>query len=163
MKILALDQATNITGYAVFDGTDLYKRGIIDLHKEKDSWERMQIMRQKIDELMKDYKPRVVILEDVPGMTKTPQVLKELGRLQGFAMASAFSRGRPVLLYMPSEWRKILEIKQGRDHKRADLKRQAAEVVKNVYGIETTEDEADAICIGLAYLIESGQINWPLE
>ena len=159
MKLLALDQATIITGYAVFDGSDLCQYGTIDLHKEKDSWERMQLMRKRIDELFDDYKPDVAVLEDVPGMIKNPAVLKELGRLQGFAMASAFERNIPVSLYLPSEWRKVLAIQQGKEHKRADLKRQAQNIAKSSYGVDATEDEADAIGIALAYLTESGVIR----
>ena len=162
MKILALDQSTQITGYAVFDNTDLYKHGVIDLHKEKDAWERMQIMRQKVDLLVKENKPKVVVLEDV-AMQRDPQALIKLGRLQGLLMASALSRNIPVRLYLPASWRKILGIKQGAGIKRPELKAQAMQIIRDVYGLEPTEDEAEAICIGLSFLIDNGQIAWPPE
>ena len=162
MKILALDQATNITGYALFDGTDLCKYGVIDLRKEKDAWERMQIMRIRVDRLIGERKPKLVLMEDIT-FQRNPQTLIELGRTQGLLMSVSFAHGIPVLIYHPSRWRSLLHIEQGKGHKRRDLKRQAAEIAKNVYGAETTEDEADAISIGLAYLVESGAVELPRD
>ena len=164
MKILALDQSTNITGYAVLDSKngDLIKHGVIDLHKEKDTWERTQIMRQQVDLLVKENKPKVVLLEDV-AMQRDVQAVIKLGRLQGLLMASALSRNIHVLIYLPSQWRKILGIKQGAGVKRPELKAQAKQLIQDVYGLEPTEDEADAACIGLAFLVEQGHVKWPIE
>lgn len=158
MKILAFDQATQKTGYAVFDDTDLYKHGLIDLSKEKDTWERMQMMRSRIDDIIKRTKPSVVIIEGV-AMQRNPQVLIELGRLQGFVMSSAFSRDIPVTIYLPTTWRKAVGIKQGGGIKREQLKAQAVDLVQEAYGITAQEDEVEAIAIGMAYLINSGAID----
>ena len=50
----------------------------------------------------------------------------------------------------PSSWRATLGIKNGRGIKRMTLKEADIEFVKNKYGIVVNDDEADAICIGLA-------------
>jgi len=50
-----------------------------------------------------------------------------------------------------STWRKRLGFRQGSKIKRSELKQQAHDYVVEHFGIETSEDECDAICIGWAY------------
>ena len=157
MKIIAFDQSTVKTGFAVMNGTDLEKYGVIDLHKEEDHWIRSQEMFHQTARLIKDTKPKLVIIEGVALQTN-PQVLMKLGQLQGHIMAAAWGRNIPVMIYLPTQWRKILGMTQGKGVKRADLKRQSIEFVQKCYPIEVTEDEAEAIAIALAYLKESGQL-----
>lgn len=155
MKILAFDQSTVKTGYAVVDGTDLEKHGVIDLHKEDDQWIRSQVMFKEIDKMIRTVKPNLVIIEGVALQTN-PQVLIKLGQLQGAIMASAWCKNLPVHIYLPSEWRKQLGIKQGKGVKRQDLKKQVVALIEELYGFKPIEDEAEAIAIALCYLRESG-------
>lgn len=157
MKIIAFDQSTVKTGYAVMDGTDLEKHGVIDLHKEDDQWIRSQMMFREIERMIKAVKPRVVIIEGVALQTN-PQVLIKLGQLQGTIMAAAWSRNLPVQIYLPTEWRKKLGIKQGKGIKRQELKEQVVSLVEETYGFSPMEDEAEAIAIALCYLRDSGVI-----
>lgn len=57
----------------------------------------------------------------------------------------------------------MLGFKQGRNIKRAQLKAQAQKFVKDHYDIEVTEDEADAICIGLAFACEYKETTENME
>ena len=50
-----------------------------------------------------------------------------------------------------SEWRKRVGIK-GR--KRADVKKEAIEMVKELYGLDVSEDEAEAILFCRAFAME---------
>lgn len=156
MKVLSFDQSTMKTGYAVFDGADLIAHGVVDLHKEKNSWEREQLMRIKIKEAIKQYKPKVVVLEGVSAKSN-PQTVIMLGRLQGHIMSAAWDSGSDVKIYLPTEWRKIDGIKQG-PRTRVELKQQSIDLVINAYGVVLPEDEAEAIAIGIAYLKDSGVI-----
>ena len=156
MKILSFDQSTVKTGYAVFDGTDLIAHGVIDLHKEKDAWEREQLMRIKIKDLIKVNYPKVVVLEGVSAQSN-PQTVIKLGRLQGHIMSAAWDHGADVKIYLPTEWRKIDGIKQG-PRSRKELKEQSISLVLDAYGLSLPEDEAEAIAIGIAYLKDSGVI-----
>ena len=156
MKILSFDQSTVKTGYAVFDGTDLIAHGVIDLHKEKDAWEREQLMRVQIKDLIKVNCPKVVVLEGVSAQSN-PQTVIKLGRLQGHIMSAAWDNGADVKIYLPTEWRKIDGIKQG-PRSRKELKEQSISLVLDAYGLSLPEDEAEAIAIGVAYLKDSGVI-----
>lgn len=158
MKILSLDQSTIKTGWAVFEDSNLVAHGVIDLSKEKDGWVRMQMMRQSVDSIVREHMPNDIILEGI-AMQRNVQTLIELGRLQGMLMASGFSRDIPCVLYLPTTWRKILKFSQGAGVKREELKKQSMNCVKNAYGIEPGEDEAEAIAIGLAHLKKMGIIE----
>ena len=157
MKLLSIDQSTQATGWALFDGTDLVKHGIITPRKSDDLWERMQIIRNGIDRIIKEEKPKAVVIEGV-AMLRDQQALIKLGQLQGLIMASAFSRHIPIDIYMPTHWRKINGFKQGGGVKRAFLKQQAIDMIERDYMISPPEDEAEAIAIGVAWLREHGKL-----
>jgi hypothetical protein len=63
-------------------------------------------------------------------------------------------------LVRPSEWRSYCGINDGDTHR--DAKKKAAQAkVKIWYGIDCTEDEADAICIGKYWCGKlKTQIKW---
>ena len=53
----------------------------------------------------------------------------------------------------------MLGFKQGSGTKRSDLKQQAIDMIYDRYGISVTNDEADAICIGIAYIKKTTEEN----
>lgn len=55
-------------------------------------------------------------------------------------------------------WKSTLGIK-GKD--RPEQKRNAQKYIENMYGLKPTQDECDAICIGLHKIIENNKnFNW---
>ena len=91
MKILSTDQASAITGVAVFDEGNLIKYDLIDLHKIKDQDERFQIMVKSIDDYIETEKPDYVIIEDVSLQTNVATLLL-LARIQGAIFQSCIAR-----------------------------------------------------------------------
>lgn len=158
MRIIAFDQSTVVTGYAVFENESLIAHGVIDRHKEGDLLIRAHQMWQEIDTLLRDVRPDAIVFEGV-ALQNNAQVLIKLGNLQGHIMASAWSLGIPFSSYLPTQWRKKLGFHQGGGVKRSDLKKQAVELVEDTYGIHVREDEAEAVAIGLAYLKEQKEIQ----
>lgn len=149
MRILSFDQSTLSTGWAVFDDGKYREHGIIDLHQTKPDirFDKMcQLICKKID----DVNPKLVVIEDVVLM-KSPQTMKLLARLQGIILGYCQANKLPVTIYFPTAWRKILGFKQAKTP-REELKRQAIELIYQTYGISTTSDEADAICIAMAHI-----------
>lgn len=157
MNVLSLDQSTMKTGYAVFNDNLLITHGVIDLHKEHSSWEREQLMRIKIKDLIKQHRPKVVVLEGVSSKSN-PQTVIMLGRLQGYILSAAWDKNADTKIYLPTEWRKINGIKQG-PRTRQELKEQSIRLVEDSYGVTLPEDEAEAIAIGIAYMKDSGIIQ----
>lgn len=149
MKILSFDQASVTTGYCLFDGDTYIDSGVITKNKSIPIEERVPAMALAICKKIKEVGPDVVIIEDVQNQNSVKTVV-DLSRLQGGIIMYCASKGIPIHIYHPSQWRKALNFVQGTKTKRDDLKKQATEYVKGLgFNIES-QDESEAICINLA-------------
>lgn len=151
--ILAFDQASNLTGYSVLKGEELKSYGVlnlkdIDLKKNGDTYydEKVDNVEEFMIRCIEFFKPTIIIVEDIQQQTNV-QTFKDLAYLQGVLKHYLYKNKLPYSVLPPGGWRKELGIK-GR--KRVDQKANAIAYVKEKFGIDVTEDEADAICIGEA-------------
>ena len=152
-KVLAFDQATAKTGYSVFQGENLLiEHGVIDLHKNKNTNERMMQMIIEIINIIQRVKPDAVVIEDV-AMQSNAAALILLSRIQGAILGHCCIKDIRLMIIRPTEWRKLLGMKQGKGIKRPELKTEAKQYVLDRFGLQTTEDEADALCIGSAFYL----------
>ena len=148
MKIVALDQATAVTGVAVFEDSTLKDCFYIRTKKtEGDTYIRMT---EAIFNMLQEQQPDIVIIEGVT-YQKSAKTTIVLSQLRGTIIGWCVQKGVKLISYLPSAWRKMLGFKQGRTATRTMLKKQAQDFVKKHYDVEVSEDEADAICIGCAY------------
>jgi crossover junction endodeoxyribonuclease RuvC len=152
-KILSIDQSTVLTGIAIFEDKKYKSHSLIDLHKLKNSDEKFDTMCKELWKLMKDVSPAYIVFEDVSLQTNV-SILRLLSQLQGIIIAYCILNEIPFTIYKPTEWRKLLGFKQGKNVKRPELKQQAKDYVLDKYNLTVGEDEADAICIGEALLKE---------
>lgn len=143
IKILALDQATKITGYSVFVDKQLSTYGLLEVN-EKDATERMRGMDLKLQELIEKEQPNYIVFENVQ-FQRNYGTFQQLSQLQGILMAYLFKLNIGFEIIQPSAWKSFCGIK-GR--KREEQKLNTQLFVKKKYGIESSEDEADAIGIG---------------
>lgn len=157
MKILALDQAKSITGYAFFENTDLVKWGVCDYEKE-DYEARTILMCHHIRYLIAKFKPDIVVFEGVVLQKDKVQRLIYLAQLQGCIIEMCLERFIPYKIYQPSYWRSVLGFEQRNEMQRIEYKKKAQDFVRDKYGINVGFDCADAICIALAYLKDSGEL-----
>ena len=148
IKILAFDQALGKTGVCTLDGDTVY-HSLIDLSKIKDVNERATSMRQMIQSRIKNNNPDLVVMEDVALQSSAKTVI-QLARLQGAIIGACDIFNVPYEILRPSEWRKTLGFKQGRQVKRPELKQQAIDYVAEKIGENVSSDEADAMCIAWA-------------
>lgn len=151
MRILALDQAMRISGISILENDSLLHYEIYktpnDTKKRKYSHEeKIDMITNKILELIDDYEIDIVAMEDVQSQ-KSPQTFKQLAILMGCIRQSLYKKEIKYEVIPPATWRSLLNIK-GR--KREDKKKNAQLYIKKKYGIEVSEDEADSICIGNA-------------
>ena len=151
IKILAFDQALGKTGVCTLDGDTVY-HSLIDLSKVKDVNERASSMRQMIQSRIKNNNPDLVVMEDVALQSSAKTVI-QLAQLQGAIIGTCDIFNVPYEILRPSEWRKTLGFKQGRQVKRPELKQQAIDYVAENYGELVSSDEADAMCIAKAALM----------
>lgn len=160
MKILAFDQSTKVSAYSLFIGNEYVENGCIDLHKMKDTSERVRAMGVELCKVIEKYNPDCVIIEEV-AQQSNPLTLKLLARIQGVIIGFCAANNIETRIIEPSKWRSMLGFKQGSGVKRAELKAQAIAHVKNAYGLELSEDECEAICINeAAHKIFEDEFLW---
>lgn len=148
IKILAFDQALIKTGVCTLDDGTAY-HSLIDLSKIKNADERRATMRHMIQSQIKNNHPDLVAIEDVALQSSAKTVI-QLAQLQGAIIGACEMFNIPYEILRPSEWRKTLGFKQGRQIKRPELKQQAIDYVAEHYGEVVSSDEADAMCIAKA-------------
>lgn len=139
---------------ALFVDGALNTCNIIDLHDCKDTKQRLEFMSLNIGRIIENLKPDHVVMEDVSLQTNASTLIL-LSRIQGAIIYACISENIKYTVYKPSVWRKILKFNQGKTVKRPELKKQAKDYVRNKYGISSTEDVCDAICIGEAFIKEN--------
>lgn len=169
MTILALDLSTKSSGWACFNDGELVTHGCIT-SASTDLIKRIHIMTDSIKEILQNNSEiEKIIIEEVRpeggygvGNQKTHKALMYLQASIEFLIHDNFSKIKIEYIY-PSSWRAILGIKNGRGVKRVTLKEADIAFVQNKYNINVNDDEADAICIGLAQFskeTEEEGFNW---
>jgi Holliday junction resolvasome RuvABC endonuclease subunit len=80
-------------------------------------------------------------------MTNNILTVKMLSNIAGAVMYYATSHNIEFQFDLPSAWRKRIGLTQGRAVKRDVLKAEAIEAVKQEYGLDVSDDIAEAILI----------------
>jgi crossover junction endodeoxyribonuclease RuvC len=145
LKILCLDQATKISGFSIWEDKKLITYGKLEVNQnEKNPIERMKQMYDQIVNLIESSSPSFIVFENVQ-FQRNYGTFQQLAQLQGVIMSYLFKSDIGFKIIEPSAWKSFCGIK-GR--KREEQKKNTQVFVKNKYGIEVSEDEADAIGIG---------------
>lgn len=158
MTILALDQASITSGWAIFKDDKLFDYGKFTINS-KDIGIRLNKIRGKIQDLVNQYNPEYVVFEDIQlqsNVGNNVQTFKALAEVYGIISELLTSLNIPHSSIMSTTWKSTLHI-TGRT--RPEQKRNAQEYVLKKYGKKPTQDECDAICIGEHY-IQSTQSAW---
>ena len=95
--ILALDISTSITGFCIFNKWDCVHIGHIDLRKEKDFFKKVDLVKNKIEELHKKYNFEDVAIEEAfqsfgRGLSSA-KTLFTLAKFNGIIQYNVFSLG----------------------------------------------------------------------
>ena len=164
-RILALDAATNITGYAVYDNKTLVSFGTFKVKNDVPTTERINIMKKWLQTVIQEWQPDFVGLENIQLQTyganhnqMQVETYRVLANLQGVLVDTLFEACIDHDLCYSVEWRKLCGVGQGTG--RENKKKQAQDKVKQWYDIDCTQDEADAICIGKYFCNVIKTSNW---
>lgn len=148
-KILSIDQSTSKSGYAIFEDNKLRECGVIRPSKKLNENNMISVFL-KIVKKVEEEKPDIVLIEDVymkKGKIFNIQTHKTLSNLQGMLISYFVLNHIVYEVIHPNTWKnKVVGKKQ---LSKADTQY----FLKNKYLIDFKEDEADAICIGLCYLM----------
>lgn len=142
-RIIALDNATHITGWAVFDNTQLVSYGKYTT-QDKDTSDRILEMGDWLSNLLVKWEPNTIIFEDIQQQNNV-STFKVLAKLQGVLEYISKKNGVEYYIISPATWKHNAQV-QGRT--RVDQKRSAQLIVNRLYGVQATQDECDAILLG---------------
>jgi len=102
--ILGIDPGTLMMGFGLIEvngnNITLIVMDVLKLSSKKDAYERLQIIHNKVCELVKIHGPHQLAIE-APFFGKNVQSMLKLGRAQGVAIAAAMQAGVPVTEYSP--------------------------------------------------------------
>ena len=164
-RILALDAATSITGYAVYDDGELVGYGTFKTNKELSTTARINEVKKWLQKVLENWQVNFVGLENIQlqnqrGGKISVEVYRALANLQGVLVDTIFEACIDHDLVYSSTWRNYCDV--GDDRGRENKKKAAQEKVKLWYGQDCTQDEADAICIGkyFVHLLKKSKSSW---
>lgn len=104
--ILGIDPGTLLMGYSIIEvnGQKIVLReiNVLKLASKKNNYERLQLIHQKVAELVSVFSPHELAIE-APFFGKNVQSMLKLGRAQGVAIAAAMSASIPVTEYSPKK------------------------------------------------------------
>lgn len=147
-RVLALDQATHYTGYAVYNNRNLIDYGTFVAQGENEIIRCAQVKQWMIS-LIERYEIDFVGLEQIQlDVQKSATTFEALAHLQGILMLTCYEEKIPCKAAHVSTWRAHCGVK-GRT--RPDVKRSMQLIVKKWFGIMPTDDECDAIGIGMYF------------
>ena len=151
MRVLALDQASRTSGWAVFDEGKLVTFGKFTAD-HSDVGDRLYYIRNKVSALINEYNIDEVVFEDIQlqgNVANNVATFKALAEVFGVLYELFVELKMPRTAVLSTVWKSTLGIK-GRD--RTAQKKAAQAWVENTYGVKPTQDECDAICIGAHYV-----------
>ena len=153
MITLALDQALQTSGYAIFKDSSLITADTFSVKKNSKMDLRLMELQKHLTELYHKYEFDKIYFEDIQLQAGNALTYKHLAFAQAAIILWCGNMNIDYEILSPSHWRKILGGNFGR--KRAEQKRHAIELVENWYGVDVSSDVADAICLGKAAIQEN--------
>ena len=159
-KLLALDQASIVTGWSVFNDEQLVEYGLIKLNKDDELGKRLVVFRHSLIDLINKYEINEIAFEDIQMQTSignNVQTFKVLANIYGIVLELAEELHIPYHIVPSSSWKSTLGIK---GKKRSEQKQNAQMYVEQVYHIKVTQDESDSICIGSHVIQNSLGHEW---
>ena len=156
MRLLALDQASRVTGVAIFDDDKLIKYGTFAIKSNQELGKRLTQFLENLDKLYAAYHFDAVAYEDIQLQMGNVETYRRLAYIQAMILFWCEKHEKNLYCLSPSHWRKILKDKYGMSwgRKRVEQKQTAIDFIQEHYKKEVDSDTADAICIGCAANIE---------
>jgi len=157
--ILGIDPGTLFMGFGIIkissSGMSLIIMDVLKLSPKKDAYERLQIIHQKVSELLSTHLPDEFAIE-APFFGKNVQSMLKLGRAQGVAIAAAMQAGIPVTEYSP---RKVKQSITGNGN--AD-KLQVLKMLQRLIAFEenpSSFDATDALAVAVCHHFQGNSLS----
>ena len=146
-RLLALDQSSRVSGYAIFVDEQLITYGKFEFSQE-DLGIRLVNIKNKVAQLIEEYDINEVVMEDIQmqnNVANNVQTFKTLAEVFGVLYEMLTEKKIKNSAVLSTVWKSALGVK---GKTRPEQKRNAQSYITTIYGIKATQDESDAICIG---------------
>lgn len=159
-KLLALDQATRTSGYAIFDSGKLIDYGTFTFTDE-DIGERLVKIRNKILSLIEIHNINEVAFEDIQlqnNQINNVDTFQKLAEVFGVVQELCTEINMPYQIVSASSWKSTCKIKGA---VRDIQKKNAQLYIQEKYNLKVAQDACDAICLGEHAAKHTSQVyNW---
>jgi crossover junction endodeoxyribonuclease RuvC len=152
--ILGIDPGTVVMGFGLVkcagDKLSLIEMGVLRLPTSKDSYTRLQLIHQKVRDLIGRFGPEDFAIE-APFFGKNVQSMLKLGRAQGVAIAAAIQAGIPVTEYSPKK------VKQSITGNGNSEKEQVWKMLQHILQLEQdipAYDASDALAVAVCHFFQ---------
>lgn len=146
--IVGIDASTNATGICYMKDSEYVGHTFIDCHKIKDAYERIPVMADKICKYLDSIGGiDVIIMEKSIFKGGNVDTTQKLSNIAGAIMLYAYQYGIEFRHPTPPMWRKSVGLSQSSKIKRSVLKEEAIMAVKQEYGLDVSDDEAESILL----------------
>lgn len=157
-RILALDQASRVSGWSIFIDGELKKWGHL-VTEQEDIGERLVTIRKFIIDTVQEWEIDTIAFEDIQMQStvgNNVHTFKTLANVYGVVYETAVELNKKVIILPSVTWKSKLQIK---GKKRPEQKKNAQLWVQSIYNVKATQDECDAICIGTCANMEDKLIK----
>ncbi|MCL5666449.1 MAG: crossover junction endodeoxyribonuclease RuvC [Patescibacteria group bacterium] len=151
MLILGIDPGTATTGYGIIESTKnksehrLADFGVISTDKKLKDAERLEILANDLDQIIKKYRPDVIGIEKL-FLTTNQKTVMTVSQARGVALLTAQQHKIPILEFTPLQVKNFIC-----GYGKAE-KKQVQYIVQKTFKLKTApkpDDAADALAIAL--------------
>ena len=163
MRIMGIDPGTNYMGYGILEIVDGKPHplilGDIDLHKIGDAHQKLRYIFERVQALVREYRPTEVAFES-PFFGTNVQSMLKLGRAQGVAIAAVLNTEEDIAIaeYAPTR------IKQAITGRGQASKQQIAAMINSMLKTDYQPrrlDATDGMAVALCHwLTTSNTFTW---
>jgi len=149
MLILGIDPGSRITGIGIIESDGRYSQHIFStcIRLGNDAFPiRLGKIYQEIDNIIKEYRPQQMAIEDV-FLSKNPSSALKLGQARGAAICATVMQGIPVFEYSAREIKQAVVGKGNADKTQVQ---QMVKILLNLQG-KIQADTADGLAIALSH------------
>ena len=141
----------------MFENAKYKKSGVINLDTNEcrkkykgNSDKRIEDMCLNIIDLLKEYKPDIIVIEKL-NVGRNMVAVRALSKVIGVVYCYSILNNCFYFEIQPSQWRSRLGM-QSSKKKREEYKQLSINYVKEKFNKEVSDDEADSICAGIGYI-----------
>lgn len=151
-RVLGIDPGLNRTGYAILESTPrgpvLREGGIVRSTKELPLSERVQELAVGLREVIDEYAPSVMAIEQVFSHVRFPKTAILMAHARGVILLCAAEMKLPVVHYTPTQIKRLLT---GSGHADKDQVQRAIQHELRLKKILEPNDVADASAVALCH------------